>query len=168
MDTKITCIEPHPFPKLDEIKRLDLIVSEVQSVPLEKFKELQSGDVLFIDSSHVVRIDGDVPFLILEVLPILASGVYVHIHDMPLPYNTPFPADYWTLLRDMQSPHWPMYWNEAMLVQAFLAFNHEFEVVLSTPIIRHHDAAFLAANLPIYISIAIVPNTFSSLWLRRK
>jgi hypothetical protein len=55
------------------------------------------GDVLFIDSSHILRLDGDVPFLYLEILPVLKKGVRVHIHDIPFPYNFPHPAEFWVL-----------------------------------------------------------------------
>jgi hypothetical protein len=166
-DTKITCVEPYPYPKLGEIEQIELIQSEVQDVPLEKFEALGSGDVLFIDSSHVVRIDGDVPYLFLEVLPALAPGVYIHIHDIPFPYNVPFPADYWTVLRSPDAPHWPMFWNEPMLLQAFLAYNQSFELLLSCPIIRHLDEDFVRATLPIYQAVDEGTNTFSSIWLRK-
>ena len=88
-----------------------------------------SGDVLFIDSTHVVKIDGDVPHLYLEVVPALAPGVLVHAHDIHFPYNTPHPAERYVLGRT-----WPMLWTEAMLLQAFLAFNRSFRVVLSLPL----------------------------------
>jgi predicted O-methyltransferase YrrM len=166
-DTQITCVEPHPFEKLRDLDGIELIQSEVQSVSLATFAKLQEGDVFFIDSSHVLRIDGDVPFLFLEVLPNLAAGVHIHIHDVPFPYNVPYPSDYWTTLRHPQSPHWPMFWNEAMVVQAFLAFNSSFETTLSTPFIRHADEDFLRATLPCYQPIAQLPNTFSSLWIKR-
>jgi hypothetical protein len=129
--TRIQCIEPFPYPKLKEIENIELTVSEVQDVPVSEFQRLSEGDVLFIDSSHTVRIDGDVPYLILEVVPALAPGVYVHVHDIPFPYNSPHPAALWPLLADPTAYHWPVFWTEAMLLQAFLAFNSRFEIVLS-------------------------------------
>ena len=60
-----------------------------------------------------------------------------------------------------------MYWNEAMLLQAFLAFNPCFEIVLSCPIIRHLDERFMRRTLPIYKPVTEEPNTFSSIWLKR-
>ncbi len=166
-DTKITCIEPYPFAKLNEIEQIELIVKEVQDVPLSAFDSLASGDVLFIDSSHILRLDGDVSYLFLEVLPRLAPGVYIHVHDIPFPYNIPYPPEYWTFLEDPQSLHWPMYWNEAMLLQALLAFSPAFEVVLSVPMIRHFEEDFVRKTLPIYKSVSEEKNTFSSIWLRR-
>jgi hypothetical protein len=166
-DTQITCIEPFPYAKLREIDQVDVIASPVQDIPVERFAELAAGDVLFIDSSHAVKIDGDVPYLILEVLPALAPGVHVHIHDIAFPYNIPYPAEYWTLREHRRSPRWPIYWTEAMMVQAFLAHNQTFEIELSCPLLRHFDEPSLAAQLPFYQGVAADPNTFSSLWLRK-
>jgi predicted O-methyltransferase YrrM len=61
---------------------------KVEDVDLEFFSQLHSGDVLFIDSSHTVKIGGDVNYLFLEVLPRLEPGVIVHIHDIFLPFST--------------------------------------------------------------------------------
>jgi hypothetical protein len=77
----ITCIEPYPFEKLRTIPNIDIMAKQVQDVEVSFFGQLQKDDVLFIDSSHVLKIDGDVPFLYLEVLPTLNVGVVVHIHD---------------------------------------------------------------------------------------
>jgi hypothetical protein len=60
-----------------------------------------------------------------------------------------------------------VYWNEAMLLQAFLAFNPAFEILMSAPLIRHHDEGFLAANVPGYQPVRDEPNSFSSIWLRK-
>lgn len=159
---EITCIEPYPFEALQGIAGIDLVVDLVQDVPVERFAELEAGDLLFIDSSHALKVDSDVAYLMLEVLPRVAPGVLVHIHDVPFPYNTPFPADTW-----MFGERWPIYWNEAMVVQAFLCGNQDFEVLLSTPLLRHDDEAFLAERFDDYVALAEDPNPPSSLWLRR-
>lgn len=166
-ETEIVCVEPYPYPALRTIDGIKILQTQVQSLTLENFENLCEGDVLFIDSSHVVKIDGDVPFLFLEVLPALSAGVYVHIHDIPFPFNVPYPPEYWTLLQHERSPHWPIYWTEAMLLQALLINNHSFEIVLSCPLLRHFDEAFLRITLPLYRSAAEEPNTFSSIWLRK-
>lgn len=62
---------------------------------------------------------------------------------------------------------WPMLWNEATMLQAFLCFNPYFKIRLSTPLIRHFDEVFLKNHIPIYQSIDQNPNTFSSLWMQR-
>ena len=164
---QITCIEPYPFEKLYSIPGIQIIKDEVQNVPAEKFLELEAGDVLFIDSSHVVRLDGDVPYLFLEILPIIKPGVVIHVHDIPFPYNIPYPAEHWILGTAENARYWPVYWNEAMLLQAFLAFNREFEVIQATPLLRHFDERVLRDLVPFYRSVEEQPDTFSSIWLRR-
>ena len=159
---QLSCIEPYPFPALRTLPDVELVQSVVQDVPLSRFDRLGNGDVLFIDSSHALKIDSDVAYLFLEVLPRLAPGVLVHIHDVPFPYNTPYPADTWLF-----GERWPVYWNEAMLVQAFLAFNREFEILLSTPLIRNEDERFLIERFDDYLPLPRETNPASSLWLRR-
>jgi predicted O-methyltransferase YrrM len=159
---RITCIEPYPFDALKTLPGFELVQGFVQDVPVSRFEALSAGDVLFIDSSHALKIDSDVAYLFLEVLPRVKPGVLVHIHDVPFPYNVPYPADAWLF-----GERWPVYWNEAMIVQAFLAFNSEFEVVLSTPLIRAADEAFLSGRFDDYVPVADDPNPPSSLWLRR-
>ena len=159
---KITCIEPYPFDALRTIDGFELVEGFVQDVPLERFEELEAGDVLFIDSSHALKIDSDVAFLFMEALPRVKQGVIVHIHDIHFPYNHPFPADYWLF-----GERWPVYWQEVMLVQAFLAFNESFEVQLSTPMLRHHNEDFLVERFADYTPVAKDLNPPSSLWLQR-
>ena len=69
--SSIICIEPYPTDYIKNLasnKTLDLIKDEVQNIPINKFEKLQKGDILFIDSSHIAKIDSDVNSLILEVL----------------------------------------------------------------------------------------------------
>ena len=159
---KLTSIEPYPYDALTSLPGLELIQSFVQDVPTSRFEELEAGDVLFIDSSHALKIGSDVQYLFLEVLPRIARGVLVHIHDVPFPYNTPFPADTWLF-----GERWPVYWNEAMIVQAFLAFNNAFEVELSVPMLRHVDESILTSRFADYVPLADEWNPPSALWLRR-
>jgi len=159
---EITCIEPFPRKELHSIPGIHLRPREVQDEDLDIFTNLGPGDMLFIDSSHTLRIDSDIPFLFLEVLPALAPGVIVHVHDIPFPYNFPYPAEEWIF-----GPTWPMYWNEAMVLQAFLAFNREFQITMSLPLIRFEDEEFLKLQIPTYKTVQQQPNTFSSIWMRR-
>ncbi|MET1062697.1 MAG: class I SAM-dependent methyltransferase [Aeromicrobium sp.] len=159
---QITCIEPYPFDALRTIDNFELVEGFVQDVPLSTFEALEDGDVLFIDSSHALKIDSDVAFLFLEVLPRLKPGVIVHIHDVHFPFNGPFPADTWLF-----GERWPVYWNEAMVVQIFLAHNAAYRVLLSTPMIRHEDEGVLKGLFDDYTPLAADANPSSSLWLRR-
>jgi len=116
---EVISIDPYPsplfasgFPGLDS-----LIAKPVQDVPLTLFESLGRNDILFIDSSHVLRWSNDVYHLYLNILPILNDGVFVHVHDISLPM--PYPKVYF----DNQ-----LYWNEQYLLQAFLMFNKRFKV----------------------------------------
>jgi hypothetical protein len=152
---ELVCIEPYPqevlrtgFPRLKE-----LIEKEVQDVDLAVFESLGSADVLFIDSSHVVRIGGDVNFLFLEVLPRLKPGVIVHVHDIYLPL--PGRRD-WV----MQERR---FWNEQDLLQAFLVYNSEFEVLLAN--------AYAARKYMDQMKAAFPSSPWwggGSFWMRRK
>ena len=84
VNTKLIAIEPYPNEILtSRLKGLvQLIPKKVEDIELEYFNQLEEGDILFIDSSHVVRIGGDVNYLYLEVLPRLKKGVLIHIHDI--------------------------------------------------------------------------------------
>jgi predicted O-methyltransferase YrrM len=159
---QMTCIEPHPYEKLYSLPGVQVIPKEVQDVELSVFQQLEAGDVLFIDSTHVLNVDGDVPYLYLEVLPSLKPGVTIHIHDVPFPYNIPYPSKLWVF-----GQTWPVFWNEAMVLQAFLCFNKQFEITLSLPLIRHFDEAFLKQVVPNYQTVEQKPNTFSAIWLKR-
>ena len=131
-----------------------LIAEEVQNVPLEPFTDLQAGDILFVDSSHVVRIGSDVLYEYLEILPRLAPGVVVHAHDIFLPGQ--YPRE-WVLDRRR-------FWSEQYLLQSFLAFNHDFEVLWAAGLmdVRHPDV--LEAAFPSYDANAR-PGSF---WFRRR
>ncbi|MGD2116085.1 MAG: class I SAM-dependent methyltransferase, partial [Acidobacteriota bacterium] len=135
---RITCIDPYSGDRVRGLPGVEVLRRPVQDVAPDEFRELGDGDLLFIDSTHVVKIDGDVPHLYLEVLPRLRPGVTVHSHDVHFPYNVPHPAEEYIV-----RAKWPKVWTEAMLLQAFLAFNREFEIVLSAGILRHEDEPFL-------------------------
>jgi predicted O-methyltransferase YrrM len=145
---ELSCVEPFPSRQLRGLPGITLRVDEVQDVDLATFRELAAGDILFIDSSHVVKIDGDVPYLFLEVLPNLQPGVLIHIDDVHFPYNTPYPAEHWVLRQSSYPPIWPKYWTEAMLLQALLCFSDGFRIAMSLPLIRHHDPTYLAEQTP--------------------
>jgi hypothetical protein len=129
-------VEPYPpgylSPPPAGVSRF--LPSLVQSVPLSEFEGLGEGDVLFIDSSHVAAFRSDVNYLYLEVLPRLAPGVVVHIHDIFLPFD--YPRDW---IRESR-----LLWNEQYLLHAFLLFNDAFEVVLPAhALFRLHHEEFL-------------------------
>jgi hypothetical protein len=156
--SRIICVEPYPYAKLKEINNISLHHKEVQDVSIDTFSVLEENDILFIDSTHIVRLDGDVPYLFLKILPQLKKGVYVHIHDIAFPFNIPYPHDYWIFDQSVA-----MYWTEAMLLQALLCHSDTFEIVLSTPLIRFNDEPLLKQYVPDYKGTEEDPNAFSSI-----
>jgi hypothetical protein len=116
----LTVVEPYPNEQLRAgVPGLDrLIADRVQAVDKDLFTSLQAGDICFIDSTHVLRPGGDVQFEYCEILPRLAPGVLVHIHDISLP------KPYFSLYFQNH-----LYWNEQYVLQAFLTFNSRFEVL---------------------------------------
>lgn len=130
----ITCIEPYPRDFLragvEGITRL--LSSRVEETDLAVFAQLEAGDLLFIDSSHVSKAGSDVNHLFFEVLPRLKSGVYVHLHDIFLPDEYPKP---WVIDEERS-------WTEQYLLHAFLMFNTDWRVVWMAHYMlsRHREA----------------------------
>jgi len=121
LECELIAIEPYPnkvlqkgFPGLSR-----LIVKKVEDVDLELFKSLKENDILFIDSTHVLRTGGDVQYEYLEILPRLEKGVLVQIHDIFTPSEYP--------KINVKERFW--FWNEQYLLQAFLCFNDVFKVL---------------------------------------
>jgi hypothetical protein len=131
----------------------DLHLVSATDVPLAEFAALEAGDVLFVDTTHTVKLASDVNFVILEVLPLLRPGVIVHFHDIFLPYE--YPKEWFT------DPE--VYWAEQYLLQAFLACNDEFEVLLGVAAaLRDHPDRVRA--LIAGVASARHPGSF---WMRR-
>ncbi|MCO5170978.1 MAG: class I SAM-dependent methyltransferase [Planctomycetes bacterium] len=154
-----TIVDPHPAASTRTLPGLTRLIEErVELRPPGDFDRLEAADVLFIDSGHTVRIGGDVNFLILDVLPRLAPGVVVHFHDIPLPYE--YPRAYYA------NPSFRALWTEAYLLQAFLAFNAAYEVVLALAYLMTEQreafhAAFPSRPDPRGLGVS------GSFWIRR-
>lgn len=124
-DMQITCIEPYTDRLRSRLlpqdhERLNIIESSVQDIePSELIAGLGSGDIFFIDSTHVVKAGSDVCHLILHTLPLLPVGAIVHVHDIFWPFEYP---DKW--LHEGRS------WTEAYLLQAFLSHNEDWKILL--------------------------------------
>jgi predicted O-methyltransferase YrrM len=87
--SQITCVEPFPRRAFRNVDNVRLIEQFCQTVPRAVFEELGPGDLLFVDSSHAVKVGSDVLRIYLDIIPRLAAGVYIHIHDVYLPYLYP-------------------------------------------------------------------------------
>ncbi len=150
---EITCVEPFPDRLLSLLSdadrgRVRLIRQPVQDVEPGLFDQLGPGDVLFIDSSHVVKAGSDVVWLILHILPRLAAGVVVHVHDVFWPFE--YPAAWLAERRD---------WTEAYLLNAFLAGNSSWEILFF--------ASWLWRSKPDLVPACLADQQPGSIWIRK-
>ena len=118
---KLVCIEPYEMPFLNQQTNITLIREPVETLSVDLFKPLAAGDILFIDSSHIIRAGNDLLFIFFEILPILQKGVLIHIHDIFTPRH--YPQDW--LTKKMR------FWNEQYLLEAFLYNNEGFKVLFT-------------------------------------
>ncbi len=132
-----TCIEPYEMSWLEKLG-VEVIRKKVEDVDIAIFKSLQKNDILFIDSSHIIRPQGDVLLEYLEILPQLNQGVIVHIHDIftPKDYLDEFIFDYHYL------------WNEQYLLEAYLTDNNQYRVIGALNYLKHHYPNELSAKCP--------------------
>jgi predicted O-methyltransferase YrrM len=150
----LICIEPYPDETLKNLPGISkLITSRVEAIELDLFDGLEKDDILFIDSTHTVKIGSDVNYLFLDVLPRLKPGVLIHIHDIFLPREYPRA---WILDHHMFS-------NEQYLLQAFMAFYRKFEVVFSSSYMTIRYPQEMKAHLSMYPRW----NEGCSFWIRR-
>lgn len=133
------CIEPYEQPWLEDLG-VTVVRKPVEQVERSIFRSLTAGDILFIDSSHMIRPQGDVLVEFLEILPGLAPGVLVHVHDIFSPRD--YPA---TWLRDEIR-----LWNEQYLLEAFLSFNSGFRIIGALNFLKHAHGDRLAAACPVF------------------
>lgn len=150
----ITCIEPYEMEWLESLN-LEVIRDKVELLSPDTFLALEADDILFIDSSHIIRPQGDVLFEILEILPKLNQGVMVHFHDIFTPNDYPIKwlTDEFRL------------WNEQYLLEAFLSNNAEFEIVCSLNLLTRAHPDVVNRAFPIH---AKVPNPNpGSFWIRK-
>jgi hypothetical protein len=137
-------------------ERTSLAVQPVSAteVPLDRFRQLESGDVLFVDTSHTVKVGSDVNRIILDILPVLAPGVVVHLHDIFLPFE--------------YSRDWAergLYWAEQYLLQAFLIGNRDWEVLLGCAAVQDAYPELVVR----YVSEPHGPqNRPGAFWMRRR
>ncbi len=102
LPTQIISVDPHPRAEIDRLCHR-LVRQPLQDADPQLFDDLQAGDVLFLDCSHVLLTNSDVAAAFLEILPRLPAGVLVQVHDVFLPYDYP--------------PRWAHhYWNEQYLL----------------------------------------------------
>ncbi|WP_372629541.1 class I SAM-dependent methyltransferase [Cohnella sp.] len=149
-------IEPYP----DRLNSLlggttqdcfELIQKPVQGVDLSCFDKLQSGDILFVDSSHVSKVGSDVNYILFEIIPRLKEGVYIHFHDIFFPFE--YPENWIAKGR---------YWNEAYLLRAFLQFNQNYQIVFWNDMAHKLFKDEMESMMPLSVK-----NSGGSLWLQK-
>jgi hypothetical protein len=156
-----TFIEPYPAllreligePLGEAAARVTIVEAPVQACPPEIFDALAAGDLLFIDSTHVMKTGSDVCFELFEVLPRLAAGVLVHIHDMFWPFEYPRA---WAVDENRS-------WNELYAVRAFLMHTAAWEVLFFNDMMAKLERPLAEATYPRFLR-----NPGGGLWLRRR
>jgi len=158
LDEQVACYFIEPFPdrlhtllKPEDHKRINLLSVPLQDVPLHQFSDLTDGDFLFVDSTHVLKTGGDVNYLLFQILPSLAKGVYIHVHDVFYPFEYP---KSWVFEGRA--------WNENYAIRAFLQYNTAFKIVLFNTFLEIFHRDFFATEMPLCLK-----NTGGSLWLQK-
>ena len=154
---QLTFVEPYPDRLLANMRETDharvrLIEARLQDADIAPFLQLEAGDILFVDSTHVSRVDSDVNRMIFEILPAVAAGVYIHFHDIFYPFEYPKPWVYEGRA-----------WNEIYLLHAFLQYNSQFEVVLFNTFLDHFHRDYFEKHMPL-----CTVNPGGSLWLHKR
>lgn len=160
-DFHLTCIEPYPLKWLrEEIEiypcQVELLSIKAQNANLDIYFQLEENDILFIDSSHVSKFGSDVNYLYLQVLPQLAKGTLIHLHDIYTPYDYP-KAQFEGRIK--------FFWNEQYLLEAFLTNNHDFEIILPGYYVQTEFEDEFNATFSNYNSA--IHRATSSFWLRK-
>lgn len=123
---RTTYIEPYPGWRLEGVDLFgDLLQKRIEDVPVDYFREMEKNDVLFIDTSHVIKTQNDVEYELLHILPALKPGVQIHIHDVFTPYDQPKDS--------VLGPGYDNYWgfrNEQYALECLISCTNEFEVTL--------------------------------------
>lgn len=155
-ETQITFIEPFPDLLLSLVRPGDIdnnviIPAKLQDIDHDIFLDLGQNDILFVDSTHVSKINSDVNHIFFDILPKLKSGVYIHFHDIFYPFE--YPRE-WVLEGRA--------WNENYMIRAFLSFNNEFKIVFFGSYLMQFHRDLFAREMPLCLL-----NPGGSIWLQR-
>lgn len=153
--SKHIIIDPYPS-NIYENKQFEfsnVIKKPVQDVSLKTFGQLGKNDILFIDSSHIVKIGSDVQYEILEILPRLKKGVIIHFHDIFLPNEYP----------KKHVLEGKNFWNEQYFLHTFLMFNPSFRILWAANYMHAKHSRELSSAFKSYNKTRN-PGSF---WIRR-
>ena len=121
------CVEPYEQQWLANFPNIKLERERIEFLDLRLFEQLEEGDFLFIDSSHMVRPQGDVLYEYLTIIPSLKPGVYVHVHDIFTPHDY---LENWVKEN-------VLFWNEQYVLEALLTGNQRLEIVAALNLLKH-------------------------------
>ena len=156
----ITFIEPYPellhsliirSLAKKESKKPNVIAQPLQKVNLDLFQDLDANDILFIDSTHVSKLNSDVNKIFFDILPILKKGVILHFHDIFWPFEYPK-----SWIADGRA------WNEAYMLRSFLEFNESFEIIFFADYLGKHQKSWFQENMPLFLT-----NPGGNIWIRK-
>jgi hypothetical protein len=136
-EIRITCIDPYPRKSLQGVNNITVMKQTCQAAPRSIFSQLQAGDLLFIDSSHAVKVGSDVIRIYLDIIPSLPAGVFIHIHDINIPY---------LYSRSTLSAYFHTNSQETALLTALLTNNKRLSVLTSLSAL-HYDRMLKMKNL---------------------
>ena len=163
---RIACTFIEPYPQLltsllheEDRSRTTLIPRNLQDVDPGIFRELSANDILFIDSSHVVKTDSDVNYVFFEILPRLQPGVYVHFHDIFHPFEYP-----------REWVYQGRAWNEAYLLRAFLQDNASYRIEFFNSFVEGFHRDLIGGRMPLCLRHAaqsMIPTSAQSIWLKK-
>lgn len=155
-EIQCTFIEPYPQLLLSLINvkekvNFEIIQKNLQDIELGKFMELSAGDILFIDSTHVSKVNSDVNYIFSKILPSLKSCVFIHFHDIYYPFE--YPKEWFYEGRA---------WNEAYVLRAFLQYNNAFKIIFFNSLMGHFYKNKFDDEMPL-----CVKNFGGSIWLKK-
>ncbi len=156
-NTEVTFIEPNPQLLLsllgeERASRCEIHSCAVQDTDLQLFRSLESGDFLFIDSTHVMKTGSDVCHELFDILPVLKAGVFIHLHDIFWPFEYPLS---WVLGENRS-------WNENYALRSFLMYNDSFQIEFFNDFFAKNFAELILKDCP-----HMVKNSGGSIWLRK-
>lgn len=150
-----TFIEPYPQLLRSLLRESDakhkIYPNKLQDIDLSVFTSLKENDILFIDSTHVSKLNSDVNMIFFEILPLLKKGVIIHFHDIFYPFEYP---KQW--IQEGRT------WNEAYMLHCFLQYNNSFEVHFFGNYLHKIEHTWIKANMPKYLN-----NSGGNIWLRK-
>ncbi|MBE9210928.1 DUF4214 domain-containing protein [Nostoc sp. LEGE 06077] len=153
---ELTFLEPYPdllysLISYDEQQSNNIIANKLQDVDLNLFRDLEENDILFIDSTHVSKLNSDVNRIFFEILPRLEKGVIIHFHDIFWPFEY---CQEW--IREGRA------WNEIYMLRTFLEFNPCFEIIFFFSYLKENQENLIQQTIPRHI----IQNG-TSCWLRK-